>query len=240
MKGKLPSNTIIGKDPVTMITSKKIVVEAEFAFDHHPFYCQCCPILAPPICCQTDYIKQRTYFRVYENRIEHNQPYSMCCCVPEMILPHVCIKDNIVVEYFDMGKSRSRGRCCCYCCSLGSCCGAPVLYNFKPHCGYMCFKIDYSLCHGEAVRYHPHTCRDWGCCGWSCVETRNCCSCNCWSGYLLKGLSNSTELLEKWRDALEIYKQQHPDVRDYQWTSFNVTNFEDDNDADVKNIFTVI
>ena len=42
----------------------------------------------------------------------------------------------------------------------------------------------------------------------------------------MKGLSNSGELLEKWRDALEIYKLQHPETPEYQWTTFNVTNFD--------------
>ena len=60
------------------------------------------------------------------------------------------------------------------------------------------------------------------------------------SPLLLKGLSNSTELLEKWRDALEKYKLQHPEVREYQWTTFNITSFGEERDADVKAVSTVI
>lgn len=235
VKGGKNYEPLQGSDPATQLTSKKIIVEAEFAYDAHPFYCHCCPFLSPPICCQRDFIKKRTYFRVYSNRLEYNQPYSTCCCIPELFLPHHCIRDHIVTEYFDMGLSRSRARCCCHCCSLGSCCGAPVLYNFKPHC---CYVIDYSSCYGEALRYHPHSCRSCDCCGCSCVETQNCCS--IWPPFLLKGLSNSSELLEKWRDALEIYKQQHLDVREYQWTSFHVTTFDEEKDADVQTISTVI
>jgi hypothetical protein len=226
-----------GADPVTQLTSKKIVVEAEFAFDAHPFYCNCCPFLSPPKCCQRDYIKKRTYFRIYENRLEYNQPYSLCCCIPELFLPHHCIRDNIVTEYFDMGLSRSRARCCCHICSLGSCCGGPRIYNFKPRCGYLCLAMDCSSCYGEALRYHSHSCRLCDCFGFSCVESRHCCSL---SPFLLKGLSNSGELLEKWRDALEIYKLQHPETPEYQWTTFNVTNFDGERDTDLKAVSTVI
>ena len=56
----------------------------------------------------------------------------------------------------------------------------------------------------------------------------------------MKGLSNSGELLEKWRDALEIYKLQHPETPEYQWTTFNVTNFDGERDTDLKAVSTVI
>ena len=124
-----------GNDPATQLTSKKIVVEAEFAFSSHPFYCNCCPFLSPPMCCQRDYIKKRTYFRIYENRLEYNQPYSTCCCIPELFLPHHCIRDHIVTEYFDMGLSRSRARCCCHICSWAHVAGHQEYTTSNPSVG---------------------------------------------------------------------------------------------------------
>lgn len=229
-----------GEEAVTMITSKKVKAEAEFAFKSHPFYCHLCPcVVAPPICCQADRIKERTYFRVFENRIEYNQPYSSCICIPEAVLPPNCIKDHIVTEYFDMGLSRNRSRCCCQLCSLNGCCGPPMLYNFKPHCGYMCLNCDYSTCYGEGIRYHSHSCRDWSCCGYPCAETRNFCGC---APFLLYGLKNSHDFLERWKNALDAYKEKYQkNVRDYQWTTFKITFWEDDTeDVDVTKVSTVI
>ena len=228
-----------GTDETTLITSKKVKAEAEFAFAHHPFYCHSCALccIVPPPCCQTDRIKSRTYFRVYENRVEYNKPYATCCCIPEAILPPNCIKDHIVTEYFDMGLSRNRSRCCCQLCSLNGCCGPPVLYNFKPHCGYMCLHIDYSPCIGEGIRYHPHSCREWSCCGFPCVESRNFCG----PGFVLHGLKNSHDLLKRWSDALDLYKEKYPKhVRQEQWTSFHITSWEEEDDVDVNKVTTVI
>ena len=241
-------SSVHGTDEATHITSKKVLAEAEFVFDTHPFYCHSCPCCCsgPPAFCQTDRIKKRTYFRIFENRLEYNEPYSTCCCLPEAILAPHCIKDRIVTEYFDMGLSRNQDRCCLGCCSLGGCCGPPLIYNFKPHCGYLCCNVDYSPYYGEGIRYHPHSCRECTCLGFPCAESRNACSSplpwpGCSRPLLLRGLKNSTDFLKRWKAALDLYKANYPGtVREHNWTTFKITSLGEDEDVDVALVSTVI
>jgi hypothetical protein len=61
---------------------------------------------APCVCynfCISADQKQRTYARIYENKLEYNYPFAPFCCLTS----ELCLHDNIMVHYFDKPPSRS-------------------------------------------------------------------------------------------------------------------------------------
>mmetsp|Transcript_23951 Transcript_23951/g.33754 ORF Transcript_23951/g.33754 Transcript_23951/m.33754 type:complete len:233 (+) Transcript_23951:24-722(+) len=65
-------------------------------------------------CCRAQDLAQRKYIEVMQNRVEWNDPVSLCCC---------CTLDNVNVVYFDHGVHASKAGCCNPCCEpCPTCC----------------------------------------------------------------------------------------------------------------------
>lgn len=182
-------------------------------FDSHPYYNYLFPCCGLPACYQSEEVKKRTYFRIYDNRIERNDPYHpfcwlnvICPCCP-CCLREECVRDNISVEYFDKGVHRTYGRCC-LCCgnTWTSMCGPPLLYNYDPNCAPIpCCPSLSCTCtpfYGERVSA-LQCCAEQKCLNNSCCENHNYCS-----SYLLGGVRDSKRLLNEWKRAIEDYKRK--------------------------------
>jgi hypothetical protein len=139
--------------------------------------------------CVGDKMRQRTYIRVYENRLETNWPWSPFLCWST----NRCMIDHSAIYYFD--KYPNRVGMCCLCIPC-LCCGQPVIYTSSPEC--CC--IDCSSCCGETIKYAPC----------DCCELRNCVVCGppCYdscSSPLLWPLKNSASFLASYKGAVDAY-----------------------------------
>lgn len=158
---------------------------AEF-YDFAPCPCVCLG------CCAPHYQKTRTFFNVYDNRLEGNYPiapFGICT------LYDVCVMDSMFVQYYDRPPTRIGTICCCVPCT---CCGPPVLFVEKPMFLGCCF--DTSDWYGQKIKAAPCTCcglRSWLCCGSPCYKY--------YSYDLATGIKNGDDFLAKWDAKLSKY-----------------------------------
>jgi len=165
----------------------RLLGEAEFK-QFAPCPCICYQCLVP------DKARKRHYARVYENRLEINNPTFPClCCSKER-----CVQDYSRNYYFDQQPSRV-GMICHFIPMI--ICGPPVIYNYIPRC--CCAAIDLRPCFGETIFCAPCNCfnlRSFLCCGRPCFTY---CACP-----LVIGVKNGEEFLGRWRFALESYARE--------------------------------
>lgn len=170
------------------VENAKFVAEAEL-YDFAPTPCVCCGWTI------NDKVRKRTYFRVYENRVEYNWPIAPFCCLTK----ERCIRDSTAIMYFDKQPSRS-GMCCGF--IPATCCGPPVLYNKVPK---ICGVIDLRPCYGETIYAAPCDCLGLksccGCCGAPCYQS---CACP-----MVMPVKNGEAFLAKWKGALDAYWEKN-------------------------------
>lgn len=164
-----------------------LVAEAEY-YDFAPAPCSLL------ICCNSKFQQGRTYFRVWDNRVEMNFPFApfMSCTFSEL-----CVTDIVTTYYFDRRPFRSG--MCCFCIPC-TCCGPPVIFNQVPKC----CGIDLSSCFGQQIMAAPHNC-----CG---LKTYLCCGKPCYYSFALPltaGIKNGGEFLVQFRNAVDAYAQKH-------------------------------
>ena len=145
-----------GSSPRIAVENPAVMGEAEFQ-DFAPCPCVCCG------CCVSKALQERTYARVYENRLERNYPVAPCGpCTQE-----ICIIDCVSTLYYDRPPTRSG--MCCWCIPI-TCCGPPVIFSSTPRC--LC--LDLSGCCGQEIRAAPcnlYGCKICLCCGNPCYTT---------------------------------------------------------------------
>jgi hypothetical protein len=149
--------------------------------------CTCCS------CCNSRHQQARTYFQVWDNRIEFNKPCScyLCCTTSEK-----CVGDKVTVRYFDRLPARS-GTCCFI---PITCCGPPVIFASVPR---ICC-VDLSDCCGQQIMAAP--CNLYGCrplcfCG---PRLYRICSCP-----LVSGARDTGKFVHQWKGALDTYAAKH-------------------------------
>jgi len=164
-----------------------LLAEAEFQ-DFAPCPCIC---LA---CCTNSAQQARTYFQVWDNRIEWNSPCPLFGCIT---CSELCVVDCVGAVYFDRPPMRSG--MCCFCLPF-TICGPPVISNKIPSC----FCIDLSSCFGEQLVHAPgncNNCKCFICFGPYCYE--------CWSCPIVGGLKNSGTFAASFSAAVNAYMKLH-------------------------------
>ena len=106
--------------------------------------------------------RQRTYWAVYGNRSEMNQPIAPFMCLTQ----DICIADCTQVWYFDKPFHVSGPAPAPFCCLPFTCCGPPVIYSFTPK--FLC--IDLSSCFGQQIKQAPCNCFGLKVCEWKCAR----------------------------------------------------------------------
>eukprot|EP00929_Paragymnodinium_shiwhaense_P004355 TRINITY_DN105264_c0_g1_i1.p1 TRINITY_DN105264_c0_g1~~TRINITY_DN105264_c0_g1_i1.p1 ORF type:complete len:220 (-),score=43.66 TRINITY_DN105264_c0_g1_i1:85-744(-) len=154
--------------------------------DFAPSPCVCCGCTIP----QSQ--KDRTYLKVFDNRIEFNFPMAPFGC---LTCDEKCITDRTGLIFHD--RSPSRIGMCCYVIPC-TCCGPPVLFASQPK--MCCGMIDLTSCYGEALMAAPSSyfgLKVCVCCGGPCYT---CCA------YPLAGSTKNTEqFLLTWKSSLLEY-----------------------------------
>lgn len=138
--------------------------------------------------------KSRTYFKVFENHIEANNPWNPCCCCG----PRCCTADWVAHMKFD---KMNEVFCCCHLPCV--CCGPPVVYVLAPKC---CYCIDCEPCCGRSIYHSPcniHGLRSWLCIGVPCFVI---CSHQLTGG--AKG-AGADDWLARFRAAHNAYSDKH-------------------------------
>ena len=124
------------------------------------------------------FAQARTFFRVYDNRIEGNFPIAPCMC---LTCTEQCINDRSYLAFYDRHPFRSTYVCGLFPLNIF---GPPVIFVKKSVC---CFFFDLSPYCGSNIRFSPCNCYGIGymfCCG-------SCCG-PCYEGFsypLLSGLT---------------------------------------------------
>jgi len=166
-----------------------LVAEADYA-DFAPAPC------AFLICFNSSFQQGRTYFRVWDNRVEWNAPIAPFLC---LTASSSCVVDNVHTIYYDQQPFRSG--MCCYCLPF-TCCGPPVIYINKPSC---CFGlVDISPYTGETLMAAP--CDLFGLlwylvCGPPCYTYL--------SLPIIGGLKNGQKLIVAFQEAVSAYADKH-------------------------------
>ena len=146
-------------------------------------------------CCNSSHQQARTYFEVWDNRIEFNSPCTlpyMCCTTSEK-----CVADRVKVQYFDRSPTRSGTCCLCLPCSL---CGPPVIFAVTPK--ILC--VDLSDCCGQQIMCAPCNCRG--------LRVGLFCCFPCyrfWACPMVSGAKEAGKFLFLWEKALEEYFKKH-------------------------------
>ena len=149
--------------------------------------CWCCG------CCTNQHLQSRTYFQVWDNRIEYNRPTSIFNC---FATSERCVDDHVRVRYFDRLPTRST-TCCLVPCSI---CGPPVIFASTP--SILC--VDLSDCCGQQIMTAPCNCYG--------MKSLGFCCCPCyrfWACPLVSGIKNAGEFLFFWRGAFQAYAEKH-------------------------------
>ena len=167
----------------------KLIAEAEF-YRFAPCPCVCC------MCCTNSSQQARTYFQIWDNRIEANYPCAIFGC---MTCGESCVIDRISVKYFDRPPIRTGNICCCIPARCFG--GPPVIYNRIPTCCYG--YCDMSWMFGEGIMIAPSDCCDWKQ-PFTCSYIYECFSCS-----ILSGVKNSINLVQEWEKAVENYRILH-------------------------------
>jgi hypothetical protein len=166
---------------------------------------------------------ERSYFYVFDDRIEFNTPIILCCWATES-----CVYDNVQVHYHD--KSFNVRKFCCCGPIPSAWCGSPVI-RAKTHYAWDCCCCQcggLSRMRGESIvvakaslwLLHPSCCVDR--CYMSVSKivgllsvlpgVKLCCSFCPWVNTLLNfsevvvtGISNSDAVVEQWAKAVRDY-----------------------------------
>lgn len=173
-----------GKSRYMALEQDNHVAAAEF-YDFAPATNAICA------CCAPDAARERTYFHVFPNKAEINNPLFPCGpCSTEQ-----CLIDRVQTWYFDKPPHRA-GMCCL--CIPGTCCGPPVLFAVKP---VLCCCIPLSDLCGDSIWHSPcnmYGCQKCGCCGGPCYM---------WCSLpVALGVKNPHEFLAKYKKTLELFK----------------------------------
>jgi len=142
------------------------------------------------------YEQARTYFRVWDNRIEMNTPIAPFCC---LTATSNCVTDSVTTYYYDGFPFRSS--MACYCIPL-TCLGPPVVYVQKP--SLLCGLIDLTPCCGESLKAAPHNCLG--------LKTYICCGGPCYEQYglpITSGLKDGKKLMLDFKKAVNRYVKKH-------------------------------
>jgi hypothetical protein len=143
------------------------------------------------------------YMRVYENRIETNEPLAPFLC----LTMDICLIDNAYTAYYDKPPFRV-GPCAPPCCCVPlTCCGPPVIFSFKPV--VCCVGCGNTL--GTQLFASPCNCfgfKSYLCCGNPCYVN--------FKAPFLPGpmgssapLKNAEELVAVVMQAVQAYQQKH-------------------------------
>ena len=134
----------------------------------------------------------RQYARVYDNKIEVNLPWAVCCCCTT----DQCIMDRVYVTHFDRVPFRA-GLCCW--CIPATCCGPPVIYPKSRGC-----------IGGADIKGAPHSC-----CGLKmCLCLGPPCY-TCFGSPLIPSVKTESvdDFMAGLAAAVDAYKAQHPDIQ---------------------------
>ena len=173
-----------------------VIAEAEYQ-PYAPATSICC------VCCVAPGQRDRMYMRVYENRIDVNEPFAPCCCCTQ----EICLVDNAYTAYYDKPPFRVGpcGPCCCFAPFV--CCGNPVIFTFKPK--VVCCNCEKYL--GTQMYASPCNCFGMRCC--------ICCGNPCYVNFrvpFMPGpykssapLKNSEHFISQLQYAVNVYQAKH-------------------------------
>lgn len=152
-------------------------------------------------CLNTRYSQARTYFRVWDNRLEFNMPFAPACCCTRYLSALICcesgedcVYDCISVKYFDRPPIYGGCTCCI-------CLGPPVIYAYVPTC---CYCVDLRTCLGEQIKYAPCNCYGLRTGIWYGRPCYTCCACP-----IVSGAKETGSFLFAWKGAVEDYAKLH-------------------------------